>query len=45
MTISGTAADAVGVTQVSWVNDRGGSGTAAGTSNWTASGIVLQSGA
>ncbi|HEU4693836.1 MAG TPA: Ig-like domain-containing protein [Vicinamibacterales bacterium] len=45
MTISGTAADAVGVTQVSWVNDRGGSGTAAGTSNWSASGIVLQSGA
>jgi hypothetical protein len=45
MTISGTAADAVGVTQVSWVNDRGGSGTAAGTSNWSASGLVLQSGA
>ncbi len=45
MTISGTAADAVGVTQVSWVNDRGGSGTASGTTNWSASGIVLQSGA
>jgi hypothetical protein len=45
MTISGAAADAVGVTQVSWANDRGGSGTAAGTTNWSASGIVLQTGA
>ena len=27
-TLSGTASDNVGVTQVSWANDRGGSGTA-----------------
>lgn len=44
LTLSGTASDAVGVTQVSWVNDRGGSGTASGTSTWTASGIALSSG-
>ena len=28
---AGTASDAVGVTQVTWANDRGGSGTATGT--------------
>jgi hypothetical protein len=44
LTISGTASDNVGVTQVSWVTDRGAAGTASGTTNWTASGIVLQSG-
>ncbi len=44
LTISGAASDAIGVTQVSWVNDRGGSGNATGTTSWTASGIVLQSG-
>ena len=42
--IGGTASDAVGVTQVSWVNNRGGSGTATGTTSWSASGIVLQTG-
>jgi len=44
LTIGGTASDALGVTQVTWVNDRGGSGTATGTTSWSASGIVLQSG-
>jgi cellulose/xylan binding protein with CBM9 domain/Big-like domain-containing protein/parallel beta helix pectate lyase-like protein len=44
LTLSGTAADAVGVSQVTWTNDRGGSGTATGTTSWTAGGIVLQSG-
>ncbi len=44
LTLSGTASDAVGVTQVSWVNHRGGSGTASGTTAWTASGIQLQNG-
>ena len=44
LSIGGTASDNVGVTQVTWVNDRGGSGTATGTTNWTVSGIVLQSG-
>ncbi len=44
LTLGGTASDNVGVTQVTWVNDQGGSGTAIGTTNWSASGIVLQSG-
>jgi hypothetical protein len=44
LSISGTASDNVGVTQVSWVTDRGASGTASGTTNWTASEILLQSG-
>ena len=39
-----TAADNVGVTQVTWVNDRGGNGSASGTNNWTANGISLQKG-
>ena len=41
---SGVASDVVGVTQVTWSNDRGGSGVAAGTTSWTTGGIVLQSG-
>ena len=45
LTLSGTASDNVGVTQVSWVNDRGGSGTATGTTSWSVSGIALSSGA
>jgi Putative Ig domain len=44
LTVSGTASDNVGVTQVSWSNDRGGSGTASGTTSWSAAGIALQSG-
>jgi hypothetical protein len=44
LTIGGTASDAFGVTQVTWANNRGGSGTATGTTSWSASGIVLQSG-
>jgi hypothetical protein len=44
LTIGGTASDNVGVTQVTWVNDRGGSGTASGTSSWSVGGIVLQTG-
>jgi hypothetical protein len=44
LTLAGTATDNVAVTQVSWANDRGGSGTASGTSSWIVSGIVLQSG-
>ena len=42
--LGGTAADNVGVTQVTWANSRGGSGTATGTTSWSASGIVLQTG-
>ena len=45
LSIGGTASDNVGVTQVTWVNDRGGSGTATGTTSWTVSGIVLMNGA
>jgi len=45
LSISGTANDNVGVTQVTWANDRGGSGNATGTASWRASGIALQSGA
>src|SRR5256712_809344 len=44
LTLGGTASDTVGVTQVTWANDRGGSGTATGTTSWTASGIALQVG-
>jgi hypothetical protein len=37
-TVSGTAADNVGVTSVSWANSRtGGTGTASGTTSWSAS--------
>jgi pimeloyl-ACP methyl ester carboxylesterase len=43
ITLGGTASDNVGVTQVTWANDRGG-GTASGTTSWTASSISLQEG-
>jgi hypothetical protein len=42
--ISGTALDNVGITKVSWTNDRGGSGEAEGTDNWSISNVTLQSG-
>ena len=42
--LSGTASDDIGVTQVTWVTDRGGSGTATGTTSWTINGLVLPSG-
>src|SRR5207247_1279528 len=45
LTLGGTASDNVGVTQVTWANSSGGSGTATGTASWTAGGIVLQAGA
>ena len=44
VTLGGTASDNVGVTQVTWTNSRGGSGTATGTTSWSASGIALQAG-
>src|SRR6185295_13874303 len=44
LTLGGSASDNVGVTQVTWTNDRGGSGTATGTTSWSATGIVLQPG-
>jgi parallel beta-helix repeat protein len=39
--LSGTASDNVGITGVTWANDRGGGGTCDGTANWTADGILL----
>jgi Ca2+-binding RTX toxin-like protein len=45
ITLAGTAADAEGIASVTWVNDRGGSGAATGTTSWTAANIPLQSGA
>jgi hypothetical protein len=45
LAIGGTASDNIGVTQVTWINDRGGSGTASGTTAWTISNIPLQPGA
>ncbi|HEY5809783.1 MAG TPA: DUF4082 domain-containing protein, partial [Povalibacter sp.] len=44
LNLSGTASDNVGVTQISWSSNRGGSGTASGTTTWTASGIALATG-
>ncbi|PYN76960.1 MAG: hypothetical protein DMD96_24525 [Candidatus Rokuibacteriota bacterium] len=44
LTLGGSAADNVGVTQVSWTNSQGGSGTASGTTTWSAPGIALQPG-
>jgi len=45
LTVSGTASDNVGVTQVTWTNNRGGSGSATGTTSWSVGGITLQPGA
>jgi len=44
LTLSGTASDSTGVTQVTWVNSRGGSGTASGTTSWSVASIALQAG-
>src|SRR5207249_10784415 len=44
LALRGSASDNVGVTQVTWANSRGGSGTATGTTSWAASGIGLQAG-
>lgn len=44
LNLSGTASDNVGVTQVSWSNNRGGNGTASGTTSWSVNNIALQTG-
>lgn len=44
VTLAGTSGDNVGVVRVTWSNNRGGSGTASGTSRWSTAGIPLQSG-
>src|SRR5256886_4904101 len=41
LTLGGAASDNVRVTQVTWTNSQGASGTATGTTSWTASGIAL----
>jgi len=41
VTVSGSASDNVGVTTVSWSNNRGGSGTCSGTSMWSAGSVPL----
>lgn len=44
ITMSGTASDDVGLSSVTWVNDRGGSGTATGTTSWSFTATGLSSG-
>ena len=41
LNMAGSATDNVGVTQVTWSNDRGGSGTCTGTTEWSASDVPL----
>jgi len=42
--LGGTASDNEGVVAVTWSNSRGGSGSAAGTNNWTVSAIPISEG-
>lgn len=42
--LGGSASDNVGVSQVTWVNNRGGSGAASGTTSWSVGSIGLVSG-
>ena len=42
--LAGTVSDPVAVTQVAWVTDHGTGGFASGSTNWSISGITLQSG-
>jgi len=42
--LAGTASDDVGVTSVTWSNSTGGSGTATGTTSWTANGVAVTAG-
>src|SRR5207248_1030490 len=44
LNLAGSASDNVGVSQVSWSNDRGGGGIAAGTATWSINDIALQPG-
>ncbi len=45
LALGGTASDAVGVTQVTWSNAAGGSGTATGTTAWSVASVALVVGA
>lgn len=44
LAIAGSASDNVGVVSVAWSNDRGGSGTATGTTSWSANVTGLRQG-
>lgn len=44
LNLGGTVSDNYRVAKVTWTNSRGGSGTATGTTSWSASGITLYSG-
>ncbi len=44
VTLGGTASDNIGVRHVTWSSSAGGSGMAAGTTNWSAANIELASG-
>jgi hypothetical protein len=44
ISLSGSASDDIGVSEVTWSNSLGGSGLAAGTTSWNVSNIPLQSG-
>ncbi len=44
ISLGGNSSDNIGMTSVTWTNNRGGSGTASGTANWTISNISLQEG-
>jgi sugar lactone lactonase YvrE len=44
ITVRGTAADNGALAAITWSNDRGGSGTASGTTNWTISSLPLAAG-
>lgn len=44
LALGGTASDNVGVTLVTWSNNRGGNGTASGTTSWSIGGIALLGG-
>lgn len=45
VSLTGTASDAGGVTRVDWSSDRGGGGTATGTTDWSVASVALQAGA
>lgn len=44
ISLDGVASDNVAVTQITWQNDRGGSGVASGSSTWTVNNVPLQLG-
>jgi len=44
ISLGGTTSDNVGVTSVTWANDRGGGGAATGTTSWSITGVALSLG-